>query len=475
MTDYQPARSIEKDALLAAWRQGARLIDVGAERIVAGEPTMSAPASWLQEAAWRFWGSPERRSRARASLSFAALLNGRIDKRALASAVVTVADRHEALRTYVTETSGELVQNIAPTGAVELSTEAVNTAPGVDPAVYASERAEAIANEVCDPTTLPLARVVLIEIDDDRHMLLVKAHHFVADGWSLGVAFAEVAHAYDAIRTHAPISLPELPIQYRDFAIWQRAWMLGDEASVHARYWAKQLDDVPPVDLAACDFVAHREVPTIVVPDFYLSLVLSEQVRALARRSNVSVFAVLLAAYATLLGEWSGVRDLSIGTSVANRRRPETRPLIGHFAGATLIRLVIDESWTFANLLQYAKHETAKAVSHEEMNVTMFLSQRVPFGTTPGRPSLVATITLQPAIPPLIIRGTNVIPVELEREEDPTTRLAIELWNEGPRIRAQVGWQRNAIATETVQRAMGRWVQILQKVCEEPGTRLRDL
>ncbi len=475
MTDYQPARSTDRAALMAAWRQGAQLIDVGAERIVAAGPTTSAPASWVQEAAWRTWGSPDQRSHAGASLVFAGLLNGRIDKRALASAVVAVADRHEALRTYMTETGSELVQDIAPTGAVELSTEAVTPAPGVDPVLYATERANAIANEVCDPSALPLARVVLIEIDHDRHILLVKAHHLVADGWSLGVAFAELAYAYDACRMHAPISLPELPIQYRDFAIWQRTWMLGDEASEHARYWTEQQDDVPPVDLAACDFVAHREVPTIVVPDFHLSSVLSEQARALARRSNVSVFAVLLAAYATLLWEWSGVTDLSIGTLVANRRRPETRPLIGFFAGKIFVRLVFDESWTFTNLLRHARDETTKAMSHEEMNVDMlFLRQRVPFGTAPERPSVAASINLQPPIPPLTIRGANVIPVALKGDE-PSRSLSIGLWNEGQQIRAQVRWQRNAIAKETVQRAMGRLVQILQTACEEPGTRLRDL
>lgn len=475
MTDYQPAQSADRAALMAAWRQGARLIDVGAERIAAAGPATSAPASWVQEAAWRAWGSPAQRSHAGASLAFAGLLNGRIDKRALASAVVAVADRHEALRTYVTETGSELLQHIAPAGAVELSTEAVNPAPGVDPVRYATERASAIANEVCDPSALPLARVVLIEIDHDRHILLVKAHHLIADGWSLGVAFAELAHAYDACRMRAPISLPELPIQYRDFATWQRTWMLGDEASEHARYWTERQDNIPALDLAACDFATHREVPAIVVPDFHLSSVLSEQARALARRSNVSVFAVLLAAYATLLWEWSGVSDLSIGTLVANRRRPETRPLIGFFAGRIFVRLAFDERWTFTNLVRHARDETTKAVSHEEMNVDMLLlRQRVPFGTVPERPSVAASMNLQPPIPPLTIPGASVIPVALKGDE-PSRSLSIGLWNEGPQIRAQVRWRRDAIAKETVQRAMGRFVQILQTACEEPGTCLRDL
>jgi NRPS condensation-like uncharacterized protein len=473
MTDPLPQRSIDKAALLAALRRGARPIDVGAGIVAAG-PMTSAPASSLQEAAWRTWATTEQRSRSGASIPFAGLINGQIDKRALASAVVAVADRHEALRTYLTETRTELVQNIAPTGTVELSTEAVNTASGVDAALYATERANTIANEICNPSTPPLTRVVLIEIDHDRHLLLLKAHHLIADGYSLGVAFAELAHAYGACRTHAPISLPELPIQYRDYAIWQRTWMRGDEAAEHARYWTEQLADVPPVDLAACEFVTHREVPTIDVPDFHLSSLLSEQVRAFARRSKVSVFAVLLAAYAALLREWSGVGDLSIGTPVSNRRRPETRPLIGYFAGAVFVRLVFDESWTFTHLLQHAKHETARAVSHEEMNVTMFLSQRLPFGTNPERPSLAGNINLQPPIPPLTLGGADVTPVELERE-DPSSRLAVGWWNEGPRIRANIGWQRDAIATETVQRAMGRLVQILQAACEEPGKRLRGL
>lgn len=474
MTDSHPERSTDRAELLAAWRQGARLGDVGAERIVAAGPATSAPASWLQEAAWRTWGSSEQRSRAGTSLVFAGFINGRIDKRALAAAVAALADRHEALRTYMTETRSELVQDIAPAGAFELSMEVINIAPGVDPTFYATERANAIVNEVCDPSALPLARVVLIDIDHDRHILLTKVHHMVADGWSLGVAFAELSRTYDMYRMHAPVSLPELPIQYRDFATWQRKWMLGHEASEHARFWTEQLDDVRPVDLAACDFFAHREVPTISVPDFHLSLALSERARALARRSNVSVFAVLLAGYATLLWEWSGVSDLSVGTSVANRRRPETRPLIGFFAGTVVIRLVFDESWTFTNLLRHAKRETSKAVSYEEMSVSMFLSQRVPFGTAPGRPNLAATINLQPAIPPLTIRGANVTPIALKRE-DPSTRLAITLWSDSPQIRAQVRWQRNAIATETVQRAMGRWVQILESACEEPETRLEDL
>ncbi|MES2939620.1 MAG: non-ribosomal peptide synthase/polyketide synthase, partial [Pseudomonadota bacterium] len=295
-------------------------------------------------------------------------LSGPLDKAALRRALDRIVARHEALRTGFAESSGDPVQVIAP--ADTGFTLVVHDLQGQPDAV---DQVRALGTrEATDPFDLvhgPLIRGRLLVLGDAEHVLLLTMHHIVSDGWSMGVLTRELGALYAAFAEGRPDPLPPLPIQYADYAAWQRRWLDGEVLRRQSEYWKNRFADAP----ALLEVPADRPRPThqdhrgAVVP-VALDDALSAKLKALSQRHGATLHMTLLAAWSALLGRLSGQDDIVIGTPVANRTRVEVEGLIGFFINTLALRIDLGGSPNTVELLQRVKAESLNAQQHQDLS-----------------------------------------------------------------------------------------------------------
>ncbi|HYO14120.1 MAG TPA: amino acid adenylation domain-containing protein, partial [Thermoanaerobaculia bacterium] len=315
-------------------------------------------------------------------------LTGPLSVPVLAGALREIVRRHEVLRTTLPALAGGPVQRIAPSGdgpavpVVDLS--------GLPGAVREPELARLGGEEARRPFDIargPLFRVRLVRLGGEDHAALLTLHHTVCDGWSLGVLATEVAVLYPALLAGRPSPLPELPVQYGDFAVWQRRLLAGERLTRELAWWRERLAGVPRV----LDLPTDRPRPAVrsdrgdVVP-VSLPEELAAEVAALGRRSGATPFMVLLAALSALLGRFSRQEDLLVGSAGANRTRPEVEPLLGFFANTLPLRMDLAGEPDLAALLARARETTLAAYAHQDLPFERLVEELAPeraLGRTP--------------------------------------------------------------------------------------------
>ncbi|HEX3129772.1 MAG TPA: amino acid adenylation domain-containing protein, partial [Thermoanaerobaculia bacterium] len=324
-------------------------------RVSGGDP----PLSFAQERLW-FLDRLEPGSAAY-NLPAALRLTGSLDVAALERAFAGVVRRHAALRTTFADRGGEARQVIAPPTGWTLPVVDLRALP------EAEREAERLAIEEAltpfDLTAGPLLRTRLLRLSGDEWLLLVSQHHIVSDGWSLGVLVREVAALYSG----AP--LPDLPIQYADYAVWQREWLCGEVLDAQIHYWTAELAGAPEV----LELPSDRPRPAVRsdlggIETFGLS---GEPLRKLARSQGATLFMVLLAAFQAWLHRYSGQPDILVGTPVANRGRTEIEGLIGFFVNSLVMRGRIEppgaSRLSFLDLLAHVRSTALAAYAHQDV------------------------------------------------------------------------------------------------------------
>ncbi|HEU0013521.1 MAG TPA: amino acid adenylation domain-containing protein [Longimicrobium sp.] len=288
-------------------------------------------------------------------------LHGPLDVRALERALDALRLRHETLRTTITERDGAPVQVVHPFVPVPLEVVEADEAE-------ARRMAEAELNRGIDLETGPLLRVRLIRIAPDDHLLTLVVHHAVSDGWSTGVLNRELAALYESYRAGAEPALPPLPLQYADFAAWQRQSLEGEALERQIAFWRDALAGAPP----ALELPADRPRPT--VPSlrgdrlgYEIPAELGERLAALARAEGASLFHVLTAAFRVLLARHSGQDDVVIGSPVAGRTRAEVEGLVGFFVNTLPLRTRLDDDPGFRELVRRERGTVLDAVQHQDL------------------------------------------------------------------------------------------------------------
>ncbi len=291
-----------------------------------------------------------------------------LDAGALRRALDEVVRRHEVLRSSYTHVEGEPVQVAAPAAPLELPLDDLS----VLPAQARDAELLRIANgEVRTPFDLArggLLRARLVRLAADEHLLLLTAHHIVTDGWSVSVMFRELAALYEAFAAGRPSPLPELALQYADFAAWQREHLRGERMDRLAAYWARQMEGAP----ALLELPTDRPRPLQAtfagrMLRFELPAALVSELHALARREGASLFMVLMTAFSAVLSRWSGQDQVVVGTPVANRGRAETEGMIGLFANTLAIRADLSGGPTLRQLLTRVRSTALAAFAHEDL------------------------------------------------------------------------------------------------------------
>ncbi len=303
------------------------------------------------------------------NISAALSLTGRLDSPALERALDEIVRRHEALRTTFRKGSeGRPIQVVHPHHPFQVPLADLRALP---PVVRTAEALRQARLGIARPFSLtrgPLFRVELLRVEDEQHALLLSMHHIVSDGWSLEVLVRELAALYTAFAAELPSPLPELPVQYADFARWQRQWLGGAPLDGQLAYWRRQLEGVPPV----FELPADRPRPAVQTYDGGTVMVrlpapLAESLQSLARAHRVTLFMALLAAFGALLERHTGRRDILLGTPIANRNRAETVGLIGFFVNLLVLRADLSGDPGFDRLLARVREMALGAYGHQDL------------------------------------------------------------------------------------------------------------
>ena len=295
-------------------------------------------------------------------------LNGELNVEALGQSISEIVRRHESLRTSFNMFDGQPVQVILPAEPTSL---VVTDLSHLLEAEREKEVMKIATEQGLEPFDLevgPLLRVGLLRLGDEEHVLVLVMHHIVTDGWSISILLRELKVLYQAYREGVVSPLPELTIQYADFAHWQRQWLSGTVLEQQLAYWREQLVGAPPVLELPTDHPrpavqSHRGSHQVKV----LSAELSAALKRLTQREGVTLFMTMLAAFETLLARYSNQQDFCIGTPIANRNRAEVEPLIGFFVNTLVLRAKLAGNPSFRELLKRVREVCLEAYAHQDV------------------------------------------------------------------------------------------------------------
>ncbi|MEM8964512.1 MAG: amino acid adenylation domain-containing protein, partial [Acidobacteriota bacterium] len=392
-------------------------------------------------------------------------LRGTLDVEALSSALSTVVSRHEALRTVFREVDGDPVQVVLPDASVALPVEDMTSeASSLEDTVLASLRADAL--EPFDLSTGPLLRARLLRVADDDHVLSLTMHHIVSDGWSVGVLIRELAALY------AGESLPELPIQVGDVAVWQREHLeLADQVS----WWREHLAGVPVLELPtdrprpAVQTWAGATLPVHLDVDTVAALI------DMTRSEEVTLFMALLGVYASVLGRWSGQDDVAVGTPIANRTRAEVEPLIGFFVNTLVVRTDLSADPSFRELLQRIKKTTLDAYVRQDVPFERLVAELDASRDMSHTPLFQAMLSLQNA--PMETAALGEVTVEPIEGVGTTAKfdLLLALGETDDGLRGALEWNTDLFDRTTVERFVTVFERVLRSVLANPDVPLSRL
>jgi amino acid adenylation domain-containing protein len=346
------------------------------EAIPLADRSAPLPLSWMQQRLW-FLDQLDAAASAAYHMPTVLRLSGALDRSALRATLDGIVARHEILRTTFPTLDGEPVQRIAPADCgLDLPEQDI----GTDPDALTRLAAQFIAQPF-DLATGPLIRGQLLRVADHEHVLLINQHHIISDGWSTGVLVKEVAALYSALsQGHANLLAP-LPLQYADYAAWQRGWLTGAVLRQQLDYWQRTLAGAPALLAMPLD---RPRPPTQDYAganvDFSLTPETSKALAQLARRHGATIFMVLLAGWGLLLSRISGQGDVVIGTPVAGRQRSEVEQLIGYFVNTLALRVTGTPDMSVADLLNAVRGTTLGAYAHQDVPFEQVLE-----GVNPAR------------------------------------------------------------------------------------------
>jgi amino acid adenylation domain-containing protein len=327
-------------------------------------------------------------------------ITGDLSRVVLGRTLNEIVRRHESLRTVFRAGEAGPVQEIVPEIRLTIPLVDLSALPAPVRAALASRAKRAEAACPFDLAGGPLIRATLLRLAQQEHVLLVTLHHIVADGWSLGVLVSEFNALYEAFREGRPSPLPELAVQYPDFAYWQRQWLTGEVLEEQLAYWRGRL----AAPLPLLQLPTDRARPAVqsfqgAVQRRLLGVGLLEAARQLNGREGVTLFMTLLAAFQALLHRYSGQNDIIVGSPIANRNRPELEPLIGFFVNTLALRTSFAGDPSFRALLAQVRETCLGAYAHQDVPFEKLVEELQPTRDLSRQPIVQVSFALQNAPP----------------------------------------------------------------------------
>ena len=413
-------------------------------------------------------------------------LTGELNVNALQQSLSEMVRRHEIFRTTFLPVDGQLVQVIHPSLLIDLPLLDLCTLPENDRSTEVQRLLNAEFQKPFDPAQLPLVRWVLLRLSDLEHLLVHVEHHLVHDGWSFNVFLCELVELYRCFVVGKPSPLPELPIQFADFAHWQRQWMQGQEAEIQLAYWKTKLANSSPLLELPYDRprpaeqtyrgATHRiELPTS----------LCKSLQALSRQEGTTLFMTMLTAFVTMLHRYTQQEDINVGSSIANRRLRETEGLIGMIVNTFVLRNDISGNPKFCELLNRVRQVTLEAYAHQDLPFGKVVEALQPTRNLSHNPLYQVMFSFHDApLPDLEISGLNVS--LQEALSNGSAKLDLDLVVIPRSQRSSFGkkaegmtlvWEYNTdlFDATTIQRIIRHYQTLLESIVANPEQRISEM
>ncbi|MEM8778723.1 MAG: amino acid adenylation domain-containing protein, partial [Cyanobacteria bacterium P01_G01_bin.49] len=444
------------------------------------QDSQSLPLSLAQERLW-FLHQLDPDSPAY-NIAIAWQFTGTLDLRILEKSFQEIIRRHECLRTRFLSVQGNPVLEIDPSFILQIPKINLQGLPEKQRDQETQRLTTEAAKQYFNLAEGPLLRVILLQISPQSSIVLVILHHIIADGWSRGILLKELAALYKAFSLNNPSPLPELPIQYGDFAAWQRQWLAGKELQAQLDYWKRQLANLSVLNLPT-DY-PRPNVLTLRggIQSFTLDKSLTDDLKILSRQQGVTLFMILLSAFKILLHRYSGQHDIVVGSPIANRNWTETEGLIGFFVNTLVLRSDLSNNPSFLALLQQVKETTSKAYQHQDLPFAKLVDTLQPERDESHNPLFQVMFQvqneayqLQNALSPeLAIPGLTLSQSWIDTQSTKFD-LTWHLVERETGMLAVIEYSLDLFKAETITRMLGHFQVLLTEIIANPQARISEL
>ncbi|MGF1937144.1 MAG: amino acid adenylation domain-containing protein [Nostoc sp. ChiQUE02] len=433
------------------------------------------PLSFAQQRLWFLHQlSPDSHSY---NMLEALRLDGSPNIAALSQSLNELVRRHEILRTSFPTVDGKPIQLIAPPTALNLPIHDLQGLSAEEQTAHIREMAKSIASQPFDLAVGPLIEFTLLQLSEQEYVLLLKMHHIIYDGWSLSIFFGELSQLYTAFAQGLPSPLPELPIQYADFAFWQRQWLTGEVLDRQLNYWQKQLAGVPPV----LELPSDRPRPPVqsfqgAVESFLLDSDLTQRLKQLSQESETTLFMTLLAAFLVLLSRYSGQLDIVVGSPIANRNSKSVEQLMGFFANTLALRGNLSGNPSFADFLAQVRQTTLSAYAHQDLPFEMLVEKLQPDRDLSRNPLVQVLFSLQNTpqsssnLPGLTIQNMS-LPIDVKVRFD----LEVNFWEVPGGLEGVWCYNTDLFDAATITQIGQHFQPLIKAIVANPKARISEL
>ena len=409
------------------------------------------------------------------NIPVAVRLQGHLEVEALGRALLEVIRRHEVLRTHIELRAGRGVQVIEAQWSGGVEEQDLRGLPAVERSQEILRVASEEAERPFDLSRGPLLRMRLLYVEEQEHVLLLTMHHIVSDGWSMGLLMREVAVLYEAYAQGRPSPLPELSIQYADYAVWQREWLQGEVLEEQLGYWRKQLAGVEVLELPTDHARPSQPSRRGGSVEVRIAEPLLGRLKELSRREEMSLFMVLLTSFQLLLSRYSGQTDIAVGTPVANRTRSELEDLIGFFVNQLVLRTDLGGEPSVRELLGRVRQVCLQAYAHQDLSFERLVEEINPERSLNRTPLFQAFLALQNApTRAMDLEGLRLEPIQAGPVP---ARFDLEMvvGEQGGELAGVLIYATDLYEPATVERMVGHWLRLLEQMVADPEQRISQL
>jgi amino acid adenylation domain-containing protein len=433
------------------------------------------PLSFAQQ---RLWFQEElARGTSTFHIDLGMTLNGPLNWTAIEQTFNEINRRHENLRTSFPVIDGDLVQIIHPISKLPLPAFDLSHLEREARETVDAQMAKTALEQPFDLETGPLVRLALVRHSKHEHSVLCVLHHIASDGWSRGILVREVSALYQAFSRGEPSPLPELKVQYGDFAVWQRERLQGEALERELNFWKEELAGAPPL----LDLPTDRPRPLVqtyrgTAEPFTLSPEIAQQLKALSHKHGTTMFMLLLAAFQTLLHRYTNEDDIVVGTTIANRERSELEPLIGFFVNMLALRADCSGNPRFLELLNQVRETTLRAYAHQTAPFEKLVQELRPRRNAGYLPLFQAVFSFhnQPTLTELKLSGLTL---SVPQRDVTTTQidLLLDLYEGAEGLQGAFQYNADLFDQTTITRMIGHLRNLLAAIVADPEQRLSDL
>jgi amino acid adenylation domain-containing protein/non-ribosomal peptide synthase protein (TIGR01720 family) len=431
------------------------------------------PLSFAQERLWIL--SQLEPDHAFYNIPAAVRIHSRLDPHILRDCLQAVVQRHESLRTTFAMVQGKAVQRVSEAVRVELPVVDLTRWPGETREAEVVRLRREEADRPFELAVGPLFRFRLLRVEDTDFVFLLTLHHIIADGWSMGVLVSELVELYRARTSGAPAHLPELPIQYPDFAFWQRRHLTEEPHERQLAYWREQLRALPTLKLPLDH--PRPAVQTFAGATRSLSLdrALVHDLERLSQREDSTLYMTALAAFQTLLVRYTGQTDVAVGSGIANRNRPELERLIGFFVNLQVMRSRVDGSRSFRDLLRQVRQTCLDAYDHQDVPFDRVVRELQPDRNANYNPLCQVCLVFQNfPMPEMQFPGLSVQEMTVAAG---TSKFDLTLYLKPDRtgLTVEIEYNTDLFDPGTINRMLNHYAVLLRSVADAPDKSVSEL